>query len=200
MSFLFSTLAVLTTGAALVNIFPTFADLHAEPLERGYISAASHGVVCDGMTDDSPSAQNALNAASDLGGAVVVFAATGAACRLSSGLRVPSGVSIEGTAGLNWPGPFSDIESQWTNKGTWFRCEDKENPCITIDGAGSHVSGVNFWYTQPTPSNERFCGVPCVYTHNWRPTAYPYTIRVGGHANFEYLSDIAIVNATHCIE
>jgi hypothetical protein len=28
---------------------------------------------------------------------------------------------------------------------------------------------------------------------------YPYTIRVGDHANFDYLSDIAIVNASHCI-
>jgi hypothetical protein len=172
----------------------------SQQASQTYISAAAFNVICDGVTDDSRNAQIALNAASARGGTVVVFAATGAACRLSAGLTIPSGVSIEGTAGLNWPGPFDNVESKWTNKGTWFRCEDKEKPCITIDGVGSHVSGLNFWYTQPTPRNDRFCGVPCAYTHNWKPAVYPYTIRVGGRANFDYLSDIAIVNATHCID
>ena len=165
-----------------------------------YISAAAYNVVCDGVTDDSRGAQNVLDVAAARGGTVVVFAATGAACRLSTGLKLPSGVSIEGTAGLNWPGPFSNDESQWTRKGTWFKCEDRERACITIEGVGSHLSGVNFWYAQPTPPAQRFCGVPCRYTHSWKPNVYPFTIRVGDHANFDYLSDIAIVNATHCIE
>jgi hypothetical protein len=171
-----------------------------EPQQQTYINAASYDVVCDGVVDDSPAAQKALNAASAQGGAVVTFPATGAACRLTTGLTVPSGVSIEGTAGLNWPGPFSNVESQWTNKGTWFRCEDKKNPCVLIDGVGSHVSGMNFWYTQPTPQGGTFCGVPCRYTHAWKPIIYPYTIEIGTHANFSHLSDIAIVNATHCID
>jgi hypothetical protein len=199
MRLLFSMLVALVTGAALANIDPAFHDLHAETLQRD-MSVASYNVVCDGVANDSPNAQHALNVASAHGGAVLVFAATGAACRLSSGLTVPSGVSIEGTAGLNWPGPFSNVESEWTARGTWFKCEDKDNPCITIDGVGSHVSGVNFWYTQPTPQAPSFCGVPCRYTHNWKPIVYPYTIKLGAHANFDYLDNIAIVNATHCID
>jgi hypothetical protein len=165
-----------------------------------YISAPSYGVACDGITNDSNNAQNALNAASARGGAVVVFPATGAACRLPRGIRVPTGVSIEGTAELNWPGPFSNVESEWTNKGTWLKCEDKINPCITIDGAGSHITAINFWYDQPTPNANKFCGIPCKYTYSWTPVTYPYTIEVGEHANFNHLSDIAIINASHCID
>jgi hypothetical protein len=187
---------LLTTEAAKASI----SSQSCEPQQQTYMNAASYDVVCDGVVDDSLNAQKAVNAASARGGAIVIFPAAGAACRLSTGLTVPSGVSIEGTAGLNWPGPFSNVESQWPNKGTWFRCEDKQNPCITIDGVGSHLSGVNFWHTQPTPQAGSSCGAPCSYTHNWKPTIYPYTIMVGGHANFDYLSDIAIVNATHCID
>lgn len=172
----------------------------ANPEAKTYLSAASYGVACDGVTNDSMSAQNALNAASVRGGTVVVFSATGAACRLQNGLRIPSGASIQGTAGLNWPGPFSNAEPEWTSKGTWFRCEDKTNPCITIEGVGSHVSGVNFWYTQPTPPAGAFCGNPCRYTDDWAPVKYPYTILIGDHANFNHLSEITIVNASQCID
>ena len=170
------------------------------PEKQTYLSAASYNVVCDGVTNDSASAQNALNDASIRGGTVVVFSATGAACRLRNGLRIPSGVSIEGTAGLNWPGPYSNVETDWTKKGTWFKCEDKTHPCIAIEGVGSHVSGINFWHTQPTPHGGTFCGNPCSYTDNWTPVTYPYTILIEDHANFSYLSDITIVNATHCID
>jgi hypothetical protein len=174
----------------------------SQPNSEGktYLNAGSYGVVCDGITNDGANAQTALDAASVRGGTVVVFSATGAACRLENGLRIPSGVSIEGTAGLNWPGPFSNVEADWTKKGTWFRCEDKTHPCIAIEGVGSHVSGINFWYTQPTPHAGTFCGNPCSYTENWAPLTYPYTILVGNHANFNYLSEITIVNASHCID
>jgi hypothetical protein len=188
-------LPVSASGAATA-----VAGSQTNPEATTYLSAVSFGVVCDGVTNDSATAQNALNAAAQRGGTVVVFAATGAACRFADGLRIPSGVSIEGTAGLNWPGPFSNVEADWTKKGTWFRCEDRSNPCITIEGVGSHVSGINFWYTQPTPHEGKFCGNPCNYTHNWAPLIYPYTILVGDHANFDYLSRITIVNASHCID
>jgi hypothetical protein len=89
MSLQFWTLVVLVKVVMLANAGLALQDLHAEPLQQSYISAASYNVVCDGVGIDSATAQNALNAASSHGGAVVVFVPTGAACKLLTGLTVP---------------------------------------------------------------------------------------------------------------
>ncbi len=167
------------------------------------IQAADFGVRCDGITNDSPALQAALNYAATLGGRTVMLPANKAACRLQQGVKVSdaahSGVKLQGTGGMYWPGPYNNVEASWTAFGTWIHCEDTVNACVTVAGNGSAVDGISFWYTQPTPPAGADCGTPCTMTHNWTPTQYPYTISVDGAQNFYSLSNINIINASHCL-
>ena len=166
-----------------------------------FFVVTSYGAKGDGTTNDT-GAFNSAEAACQAGkGGFIYFPPTGASYRLVTAPNpVPSGCQVRGMGGMHWPGPNDNVESDWTGSGTWFRCEDTVNTCFSLSGNGSSVSGVNFWYTQPTPPTTGCVGTPCAMTHNWTPTTYPYTITVGGSENFNYLSDINIVNATHCVD
>src|SRR6516162_564801 len=80
------------------------------------ISVATYGAQCDGVTDDTAAIQAALNAAAASGGGTATL--PGSTCLLNSfqpdihpwyfyNLRIPSGVTLQGTAGsklLQGPG------------------------------------------------------------------------------------------------
>jgi hypothetical protein len=172
----------------------------ASALDSDLIDARAFGAVGNGRTDDSAKITEALNACRERHGGVVRLPATGSAYVIEAGLILPSGCSLEGSSGLAWPGPYNNTMSAWTNVGTWLYCKDRNNPCISITGVGSFIRQLNVWYDQPTPKNGSACPGPCTYTHDWTPTAYPYTILVGGSANFTTIEKITIVNATHCID
>lgn len=165
------------------------------------IDVREFGAKGNGTAFDSTAIQNALNTAKLRGGEIVWAPPTGAAYVINAGLVVASGVHLRGAGNLNWAGPIDNNESHWTNKNTWFHCKDTAAPCISIDGDGVSLDGINYWYTQPTPVN-RSCGLPCIFTHAWTPTIYPYTILVNGAAgaNFVHLSEINIVNASNCVD
>lgn len=166
------------------------------------VDVRAFGAQCDGSSNDSAAFQNAINSLPT--GGYVDVPATGHACLLNAGIVVSSssqsGVVLRGSAGLYWPGPYDNVESDWTQKGTWIHCADTVNPCIRLNGNGSGVENLNFWYTQPTPPAATGCGTFCNMTHNWTPTTYPYTIIIGSPQNFNHLSRLNIVNATHCID
>ncbi len=167
-------------------------------------STYAGGVKCDGVTDDSPALQAALNAGSALGGRTILLPATKHACLLNEGVQVSdaahSGNILEGTAhGLYWPGPYDNTESDWTQFGTWIHCADLNNACITVNGNGSAIRHLSFWYTQPTPPGSP-CGAFCTMSHGWAPTQYPFTILVSNTQNFNALADINVVNGTNCID
>jgi hypothetical protein len=159
------------------------------------------GAKCDGTTDDSPFFQAAI--ASVGPGGYVLVPPSGHSCVLKEGITLgsasQSGVSLIGLAGAYWAGYNDNTEAHWTAFGSWIRCDDKVNACITVAGNGSTIDGLNFWYTQPTPPGT-VCGATCVFTHDWNPTVYPYTISIPSPQNFNHFRNINIVNATHCID
>lgn len=162
-------------------------------------NAQIFGVVGDGATNDSAALLAAFAAASALNGYTVLMPPTGHAYLLNAGLTVPNNVSIHGIGSAYWPFNYdTNLESDWTAKGTWIHCTDTVNSCLTF-GQGSTVDGLNFWYTQPTPPGSN-CGATCTFTHDWTPTTYPYTITLTGNQAFNHFSNINIINATHCID
>ncbi len=171
----------------------------------------------NGTATDSVSIQNAINYASFFGGRRIIFPPLGKAYLINTGLvlgnNFQGAVSLIGSGGMYWPGPYDNTEADWTQKGTWFHCTDLVNPCITIGGPGNTIDYLNFWYTQTTPPSNSgsmppyVCpGNPCIVTHGWTPTTYPYTIAVLGttvtfnSGTFNYIRNINIVNATHCLD
>ena len=162
------------------------------------------GAVCNGSTNDSTAFQNALNAASALGGRVVRVPATKHSCILGSGISIStagySGTTLKGTAGLYMPGFYDNTESDWTQFGSWLHCEDTVNACVTLSGNGSAIEDLNFWWTQPTPPSGTSCATPCTMTHNWTPTAWPYGILISNPQNFNHVSGVNMVNGTNCID
>lgn len=166
-----------------------------------FLTVAQFGAKCDGVTNDSPAFQSAINAAalaSNPSG-VVWVAPTGHACVLASGLMQLGGTHLDGAGGLNWTSPIDNTESDWTAKSSWLHCEDTVNPCISVMGNSSSVEGLNFWYTQPTPAGGN-CGVPCTYTA-YSPTVYPYTIYVAPTAQVGvWITNDSIANAYNGVD
>lgn len=165
------------------------------------VDVRAFGAKCDGVTNDSPAFTAAI--ASLTKGGEVEVPATGASCVLSTGIALggasQSGVSLRGTAGAYWPGYDDNVEGHWTSFGSWIRCDDTVNACITVNGNGSAIDGLNFWYNQPTPSGSN-CGATCVFTHDWNPINYPFTISIKAPQNFNHFSNINIINAANCID
>jgi hypothetical protein len=165
------------------------------------IDVREFGAIGNGTTSDSTAIQSALSAANLQGGGIVWAPPTGAAYVISNGLTLGSGVHLLGAGGLNWAfNSFDNTESDWTGQNTWVKCQDTTNPCITVDGNGDEVRGINFWYVQPTPPHGTQCSAPCTFTTSWTPTYYPYTILVNGNSNFTRLWYLNIVNAYDCID
>jgi len=179
----------------------------------------AHALGANGTSSDSTIIQNAINTCSAAGGGRVILPAIGKAYLINTGLILSdstrSGCSLIGNSGMYWPGPYNNVEADWTQKGTWLHCTDVVNPCITVGGAGNDIENINFWYTQTTPPSGTGgvpAGGPCTsnpcspLTFSWTPTTYPYTIAVRGDTvqfnsgTFNHIRNINIVNATHCLD
>ena len=141
--------------------------------------------VCNGSTDDAPAIASAINRARNQGGGVVWVNATGNACVVKEGLSLPNGVMLAGPGTRNFQG-FSATPQQWGSFGTWLWCQDTVNPCVTLNGNGAAVEGINFVYTQPVPGA------------SFTPTSYPYTISMIGTP--QHVSNVMIVGATQGIQ
>jgi hypothetical protein len=151
------------------------------------------GFSCDGTTDNSPTL-SAFLTAHPHGVRVRVPGGPGHACVLKTGVTFPSGTAFEGVAFHNWPG-LSGSAEQWAANGSWIKCADTTNPCITINGVGTIVRNINFIYDQNA--------VPDLTANpsaTWNPIIYPYTIAINGSADFTALENISITAATHCID
>ena len=165
------------------------------------INVRSYGAAGNGTTNDSVAFMNALAACNTAGGGIVYVPPTGHSYILSTGLNnTYNGCSIEGTGGYHQPSNlFDNTEGDWTTAGSWIHCTDTVNPCITMAGTGQTTSGLNFWYTQPTPASTA-CGASCTMTHAWTPNYYPFTIAVLPSQNGNTVSNNYVVNGTNCID
>ena len=147
------------------------------------------GAVGDGSTSDSAAFTSAATALSAHGGGTIRVHPTGHAYYLGSGITLPTLVSMEGDGMANWPGLDGSV-AQWTAAGSWIQCADTVNVCVTVNGVGSLIRGVNFINAQATPPT----------TGAWTPTIYPYVIAINGSANFSGVENVSITAATHCID
>jgi hypothetical protein len=173
---------------------------NAELKSPGGVNVQVWGAKGDGSTGDGVAINAATAYAGSIGGGAVWVPPTGAAYVIDQGLTVPAGVHLQGAGGLNWTSPIDNTESHWTNKSTWLHCTDTVNPCVDITGSSAAVEGINFWYTQPTPTSGT-CANPCVFVpYTW--TVFPYTIKVDGTtaAVGVWINNNSIVNASHCVD
>lgn len=167
---------------------------------QGSFDARIWGAVGNGATGTSASIQAALNyLGTVLNGGTVSIGASGAPYVINAGLTVPGGVHLRGSGGLTWTSPIDNNVAHWAAQSSWFWCQDTVNPCVTINGNAASVEGMNFWYTQPTPTGGN-CSNPCTfvpYSYN----TYPYTILVNNNsAVSDWIIDDNIVNASHCVD
>jgi hypothetical protein len=194
--FLLALVLALCAGVAQAQVYPTPAVEYS----KGEYDARQWGAKGDGSTGDGAAINAALAYVGNIGGGTVVLPPTGAAYVIDHGLTVPAGVHLTGAGGLNWTSPIDNTESHWTNKSSWLHCTDTVNPCVDIIGPSSTVEGLNFWYTQPTPTTTAHCGNPCVFVpYTW--TTFPYTIKVETGAGVGvWINNNSIVNASHCVD
>jgi hypothetical protein len=150
----------------------------------------TYGAVGDGATDDQPSIQKAIAAASSAGGGVVYFPPTGHAYLIKLGLVVPQGVLLKGAGTRSAPPADSPTDrmalSDWDHHGTWIYCTDTVNSGILITGDGAGVDGINIFYLQPQPDGS-----------SWTPTTWPWAIAANGQLSFLSFRNIMIVGATN---
>jgi hypothetical protein len=158
------------------------------------------GAKGNGSTGDGAAINAVLAYVGGLGGGTVYIPPTGAAYVIDKGLTVPAGVHLQGAGGLNWTSPLDNTESDWTSKSSWLHCTDTANPCVDVTGPSASVEGLNFWYTQPTPTTTAHCGSPCTFvSYAWN--IFPYTIKVEPAAAVGvWINNDSIVNASHCVD
>jgi hypothetical protein len=165
----------------------------------GAVNVQAWGAKGDGTTPDGAAINAATAYVGNLGGGTVYLPPTGAAYVIDHGITVPAGVHLQGAGGLNWTSPIDNTESHWTNKSTWLHCTDTANPCIDITGSSVTVEGLNFWYTQPTPTSGN-CASPCTYVP-FTFNTYPWTIKIEPTAMVGiWINSNSIVNASHCVD
>ena len=125
----------------------------------GAVSAKQFGAKGDGVTDDSPSIQQALDhAAANRGGVVELEAA---AYRIDRPLNVPGGVTLAGV----WQAPHHAQLSNGTVLLIHAGRNDENGPGAITVNASSAVKGLTFFYP-----DQRIPGA----------IAYPYTIQGKG--------------------
>lgn len=175
------------SGAGLVSFTQAGVGAILRTLQlklQEFVSVLDFGAVGDGVTDDSVNIQKAINSLTR--GGQVFFPSTGAAYLIGTGLVVPNGVTLFGTACVVFPGMTATI-AQWTAQGSWIQSTDTVNPAVTLSGNGASIGGINFIYTQPVPSGGSFT-----------PTTYPYAIKAVN--TFFQIEDIIVIAGTHGIQ
>lgn len=153
------------------------------------LTDTAYGGVCDGTTDNHAAFASALSALVTAGGGVLRIPSAGHSCYLATGVTIAgSGIKILGDAAVNFPGLSTSDAETWAQSGSWLKCGDTGNPCITITGTGDAIDGVNFIYTQPTPSG------------SFTPTTYPYAVEIASTGNGTALRNFSIIAGTHCVD
>jgi hypothetical protein len=152
------------------------------------LDVRDYGAVCDGSTPDQAAFTSAISALTAQGGGVLLVPATGHGCVIASGISLGNGVVISGVGSAGFPGMTATV-AQWTAAGgSWLICQDTTNPCVTLNGHGTGVYGLNFIYNQVVAPT-----YPATYT----PTTFGYAIKVP--CDFCYVRNVNIVGASHGI-
>lgn len=142
----------------------TAGDGHAFPTGYYDVKAPPHGAKGDGVHDDAPAIQAALQNAADHGGGVVWFPP--GLYRLDSGLTVSNQMIL---AGAGWGTPHSPV-----NGSTLYVTRTDFIP-LTLHGRGAIVRDLSICHEQPPPAA------------GWAPRPYPEAILV-------YSDDVRLEN------
>lgn len=138
--------------------FPKMELLDKKPARAVLYNIKDFGAVLDGVTDDSPAIQKALDKAGSEGGGIVLIPS--GFCAMKSGVTVPSGVELRGTL---------DTPQQPIKVGTTvevYAGKGNENGAALITlKANSIVRGIAFDY----PEQDYL-----------EPVPYPYAVRGDG--------------------
>lgn len=151
----------------------------------GLLPVQFFGAVGNGAFNDGPLIQEALTYAGSIGGAIVYMPPTGHGYVVTTGLTVPSGVTLQGAGSRNSVVDTSTV-AQWTQDGSWIIGNDPVNPAVILGGNGAAIIGINFIHTQPIPGA------------TFTPTVWPATIYTA--ASYVIIRDIEIVAGTIGVE
>jgi hypothetical protein len=120
------TIATGTLYATDIKYNPQFTNSVTTTVEKKLqesISVKDFGAVGDGVTDDTVAIQNALNYVGSTGGGTVYLPKTNGNYRITSGLRIPSYVTLEGSAVSGYPyngsSTGSSLVANFTNANQW---------------------------------------------------------------------------------
>lgn len=156
-----------------------------------------YGARGDGTTGDSAAFGRAAAACEAAGGGTVFAPSAGAAYVLEAGITLPSGCVLRGDGGRTFHGSDS-LPTTWTKAGSWVRCADRKDACITVAGVGSGVRDLSIVHDQPAmPANAVGPNGRPRAGGAWTPVTYPYAIRVT--QSFFALDNLLLVGASHGI-
>jgi hypothetical protein len=141
----------------------------AEP--TGQWSVHAFGATASGTTDDTAAIQRALDEAGKLGGQVRLPPGR---YRVAGSLRIPAGVTLEGTAGAPvWSEPLLGS----VVLATGGRGDEDAAPLFTL-GHSATVRGLTVWYPEQQPAEIQ---------------PYPWTFHLRGHDNT--VENVTLINS-----
>jgi len=134
----------------------------------------------DGVADDGPAIQRALDDVGHAGGGQVAVPA--GKYRIGTHLVVPAHTSLVGVflAPPTWPAQGTVLQA-YEGKGN-----EAGTPFITLGGANATLKGLAVYYPEQIKANP--------------PLKYPWTIRAGAGADHASVVDVLLVNAWNGID
>ncbi len=132
------------------------------------------GALGNDTGDDGPAIQRALNAAATAKGGIVFLPA--GRYRLTSGVTIPEGVTLEGTGWNRNPG---------NPVGSWLHVVATNFVPVTMTGDGPGLRSLAFLHDQPAPGP------------GWAPLPYQYAIEIVGNSTEAHVRDVLLLNPTN---
>ncbi|MBI5092478.1 MAG: hypothetical protein HZB26_08540 [Candidatus Hydrogenedentes bacterium] len=176
-----ATFAIVIVLALVESTTAYAAKVSAKIAQRGLYNAVQMGAKGDGVADDTPAIQKALDAAAADGGGVVTLP-TGKYL-IKTHLTITENVALEGT----WRAPSRGVPE--TGGTTLLAVEGKGNaggaPFITM-GTGSTLRGINVFYPEQIRANP--------------PLAYPWTIQSANGADNCSILDVTLINSYQAVD
>jgi hypothetical protein len=160
----------------------TFAQLRSAVHDGRSVHVRDFGAVGNGITDDAPAIQAAINSLAGNGGGTVMFAAK--TYRLASAITISNAtVHLRGQGFTEGGGP---------GDGTWLRVDSTSFTPITFTGSsrGSKVSDIAF--------TQQHSGT---FNAGWAPTNYDWFIKVVdclGGVDFDNIFFAAVNKGIYC--